>query len=370
MVSGPAHSPAKAASPAAAGIASGTASGTAANTPQKPGLAFTPLRNPFWRRLFRLRPIEPLPFKVIARRIYILPTRQGMAFSLLLLGMLVGAINYSLAMGFLFTFLLVGMMLSTLFATWRTLLGVSVLNIEEDAAFCGEAVHFRLTLQLPPHLTPHTQYGQLWVDNGVSKSEVTAVNGSRGEARISMISTRRGKQPVGACRLATEAPLGLFRAWTLFMPPSSARVWPKPAATGLPLPMTHGKHSEQALGHQRGTDDFEGLRSYQPGESPSRLAWQSLARQHGENALPLVKDFVSPVGGAIWLDWAALPAMETEARLSHLARWVMEADRKNLSYGLVLPDQRIAPGVGMLQRLRCLNALALYGLPPEVASQN
>ena len=37
------------------------------------------------------------------------------------------------------------------------------------------------------------------------------------------------------------------------------------------------------------------------------------------------------------VDWDSLPGMETEARLSQLCRWVLDAHRSGLSYGLVLP---------------------------------
>jgi hypothetical protein len=38
----------------------------------------------------------------------------------------------------------------------------------------------------------------------------------------------------------------------------------------------------------------------------------------------------------LWLDWAQLPGLDTEARLSQLTRWVLEADRLGLGYGLNL----------------------------------
>lgn len=326
------------------------------------------LRGGFWRRFYRLRAKEPLPFTVMAGRIYILPTRQGLAFALLLLGMLIGAINYNLSMGFLFTFLLIGMMLSAMFATWRCLMGVTLQSIESQAGFCGDPVRFTFHFSLPEHVEPTVLRLQLVEQRTNAAIPLQHDGVNCGYVEVNETSTKRGLMHLGRCRLFTEAPLGLFQAWVVFKPPTSVLVWPKLAFPPLALPMHREIGNECLHASQRGTDDFDGLRAYQPGESPSRLAWQSLARQHAENAFPLVKDFVSPVGGAIWLDWASLPAMETEARLSHLARWVLDADRKGLNYGLVLPDQRIAPGVGMLQRLRCLNALALYGLPPEVTS--
>ena len=51
---------------------------------------------------------------------------------------------------------------------------------------------------------------------------------------------------------------------------------------------------------------------------------------------------------------------DTEARLSQLTRWVLEAEGKHLSYGLRLPGTRIAPSRGATHQHACLKALALH----------
>jgi uncharacterized protein (DUF58 family) len=89
--------------------------------------------------------------------------------------------------------------------------------------------------------------------------------------------------------------------------------------------------------------------------------WKSLGRLEE----PLVKSFIAPQGDVVWLDWAQLPGLDMEARLSQLARWVLEADHLNLRYGLHLPGTRVPPATGPQQRLRCLNALALLGQAAE-----
>lgn len=328
-----------------------------APVPAARGYSFLPLRTPLLRRLFRLHAVEPLPFTLVARRIYILPTRQGLVFSLLLLGMLLGSMNYGLSMGFLFTFLLAGMVLSTLFATWRSLLGMTLASIEAEPGFAGEQVHFTLRLRLPSAGFPQ---GVVLESEGL-RAELEPGPPGFAHARLSLPARRRGRRALGPCRLFTEAPLGLFRAWCVFAPAAAALAWPRPAAGRKPLPASGGTEDEQAVGSQRGTEDFDGLTAYRPGEAPSRLVWKSLGRLPE----PLVKAFISPRSDVAWLDWAQLPGLDTEARLSQLARWVLEADRLGLSYGMHLPGNRLAPAGGPQQRLRCLNALALHGLPRE-----
>ena len=58
-----------------------------------------------------------------------------------------------------------------------------------------------------------------------------------------------------------------------------------------------------------------------------------------------------------WRQTADLGA-DTEARLSRLCAWVLQADRIGARYGLRLPGREIAPDEGPNHRQRCLEALA------------
>jgi uncharacterized protein (DUF58 family) len=62
----------------------------------------------------------------------------------------------------------------------------------------------------------------------------------------------------------------------------------------------------------------------------------------------------------LWLEWDTLRELDVEARLSRLARWVVDAEAARLTYGLRLPGASIAPGQGPAHRHQCLRALALY----------
>ena len=45
--------------------------------------------------LTRYRQSEPLPIRLHPRRVYILPTRFGLGFAVLLMAMLIGALNFN-----------------------------------------------------------------------------------------------------------------------------------------------------------------------------------------------------------------------------------------------------------------------------------
>ena len=65
----------------------------------------------------------------------------------------------------------------------------------------------------------------------------------------------------------------------------------------------------------------------------------------------------------LWLDWEDARGPDTEARLSVLSHWVLQAEDFGQSFGLRLPGVQIPPNRGEAHRTRCLEALALFELP-------
>ena len=78
------------------------------------------------------------------RRIYILPTRQGMGFALAVSVMLLGAINYGNALGYVLSFMLVGASLVSMLHAVRNLSGLRLLADESAPVFAGEMARFGL----------------------------------------------------------------------------------------------------------------------------------------------------------------------------------------------------------------------------------
>ncbi len=310
-----------------------------------------PVRNRLTRRLFGLQAADALPVELTPRRVYILPSRAGLAFLALLGGMLLGSVNYALAMGYLFTFLLLGLFTATLFATWRNLTGVVLQAVESEPAFAGDSLSHAFRLAAPPGRARQA-IGVAMVGERPAYTQIPAA----GQARVTLRTParRRGRQPVGPVRVFSEYPLGLFHAWAVVQPDCAGMVWPRPTGP-YPLPPLSGHAAGEGGARRRGAEDFDGLRAYERGENPARIAWKSMAR-HEE---PLAKGFVTPLALELWLDWDHLGGLAPEARLSQLARWVLEAERSGRPYGLNLPGQRLPPGVGPAHRNRCLNALAL-----------
>jgi uncharacterized protein (DUF58 family) len=134
-----------------------------------------------------------------------------------------------------------------------------------------------------------------------------------------------------------------------------ALVYPRPAGE-LALPVPTAGNAPHA-GRVAGQDDFSGFRAYARGDPPRRVHWKAVAREQP----PVVKLFAGGAGGELVLRWEQAGGDAVEARLSQLCRWVLEAQRNGLRYGLELPGVGLAPAQGEDHLRRCLAALACHG---------
>lgn len=298
---------------------------------------------------------ETEPVELDRSRIYILPTRHGMVFALVLLVMLLGSINYNNSLGFALTFLLASMSMVSILHTYRNLVGLRIHSVRAEPVFSGQ--HARFPLVVEAARLPHRYaVAVLGADGHVEVADIPFLEGARATLVLRVPTQRRGIQRPGRAKIFTEYPLGLFRAWSWVEPQATGLVYPRPEAA--PPPALDGNpEAGDALDDRRpGTEDFRGLRDYQPGDSMRHIAWKQLAACEEV----LTKEFGGSASTTVWLDWHTLDGLDVEARLSRLCRWVLDSHQAGHRYGLRMPDQIIQPDTGKDHRQRCLAALALF----------
>jgi uncharacterized protein (DUF58 family) len=310
--------------------------------------------------LFQLRDAEPGEVFLNQRRVFILPTRPGLGYAVLLVVLLIGATNYNLSLGFALTFALAVCAIVDMYFTYRNLVELHLLAGRAAPVYAGEEVHFELTIA---NRTRRDRYA-LWVDF-VQVAEARYVTDapalSNAALLLSAPSAARGWLRAPRVKLATRFPLGLFGAWSYWQPDAKALVYPFPETGAPPLPMS-GAASEDGHGHA-GHDDFAGVRSYQPGDAMRHLAWRQIARLDPELGGHLVtKHFEGGAVEELVLDFDAMPAsIDLELRLSRMTRWVLDAEQRALPYAFRMQGRDYAAAVGAAHQEACLRALALYG---------
>ena len=287
------------------------------------------------------------------RRIYILPTRRGLFFGVLLLMLLVASINYALSLGFVLTFLLAGLGHVAMLHTYRNLSGVQISVGAAPPVFAGDTAQFHVNLEAPgprPAIGLHfKRQAPAWAD----LLEPGALS-----VALPLPTTKRGWLAPGRFTIFTTFPLGLFRAWSYVDFGTRCLVYPQPMPSPSLPQDTHTEPGGTLNSQQEGADDFSSLRPYRLGDAPRHVAWKASTKSEGL----LTKQFINPGTTTLWLDWRALGDSDTETRLSQLTGMLLEAERAQQTYGLRLPGIEFAPATGANQRERCLKALALYGL--------
>jgi len=301
-------------------------------------------------------PRKPEPGTIFLRqnRVYILPTRPGLAFGLALAIMLIGSINYNLSLGYILTFLLASMGLVAILHTFRNLVHLHITPGRVQPVFAGEVAWFELFVE------NRARYDRcsiaLWHQGKATHCDVASARGTT--VSVPVRSEKRGWLAPGRITVDTNFPIGLLRAWSYIQPDMRCLVYPRPDDGLLPLPEPSGGNGEKRVA-SNGSDDFAGLRAYQASDSPRHIHWKAAAREQGLQT----KVFSGHAAAELWLDWNELPAnLDLESRLSRLTRWVLSADRDGLRYGLRLPGLELAPDTGEPHRLACLRELALYAL--------
>lgn len=303
------------------------------------------------------------------QRVYILPTRQGLTFTFLLLTMLLGAINYNNSMAYLLTFLLASLLLVCMLHTWRNLAGLIINSEPARPVFAGEVAYFPLLFDNrgaadKPCIELGREGGRLF-DRNKKQFAISTIIYLRNEQvlrhKYPVKTQQRGLIPAGRITLSTRYPLGLFRAWSHFQNNRRCLVYPRPAGK-MPLPEAAMSKPQGEGSGKSGADDFVGFRHYRPGDSVRNIAWKALAR--GQPLL--VKRFSGERGTQLILSWQELaPLRDTEARLSQLCLWVLEAEEAGYNYGLEIPGAVIHPGRGDMHQHACLEALARFGVDDD-----
>lgn len=275
---------------------------------------------------------EATPVTLGRRRVYILPTRQGVFFAGLMFVMLLGAINYNTSLGYAMTFLLASLSLIAMLHTYRNLL------------------HLRVDVgQIRPVFSPHGPRLNVMLDNPQATryavklgfpgqpgviTDIAPKQWSQIELRLP--STKRGQHVLPRISLRTVFPLGMFQAWAHVQAQRHYLVYPAPDHKHVP-PRESRYHLNLSGDRGHGSDDFAGLRTYHPGDSLRHVHWKALARGQGL----YTKQFGGDRAEELCLDWDTLPELNTEARLSRLTRWVLDAEADGFSYSLRLPGVSI-----------------------------
>ncbi len=307
-----------------------------------------------YQRFWRLAPADRAPVVLRHSRIYIVPSRRGLALMATLTIMLLTSMNYALSLGFALTFLAGGLVASALLQTFRGLAGIAISPLAAGETFVGGELGFTLSLANAGHAR---QGIVVTAREGNHLLTLDLPSGASRPVLLMVRAQRRGMLALGRVTLSTDFPLGIWRAWAYVHFPLEGIVYPEPEAPTPVLPP--GIDGPDARRPARMADaELSGLREYQRGDPMNRVAWKAVARGAGW----YTKQFEGTGGGGpLDLNWAEMPpGMAIEARLSRLTAWILMAEREARAFSLTLPGTALPTAQGPAHRRAALTALALF----------
>jgi uncharacterized protein (DUF58 family) len=307
-----------------------------------------------FKNFLRKTPQAKLPLTVGRKNTYILPTRHGLLFIVILAAMLAGSINYNNNLGFLLVFLLGAMAVVSMFHTHKNLVGIKILSISAKPVFAGETAVFNILVSSGAH----RRKALVWT---IEKPLYNIADISLLSEQIIAVKTSaagRGMLRRKSFKISTRFPLGLFYAWTKIFADISCVVYPSPLPGPDKLHKTTdaGGMGKETKSISAGADDFMGLKAYQPGDPVKNISWKTFSRGQGL----FIKDFEGNKSVGQVYDYETLEGQDTETRLSRLCHMILKAEAAGIEYGLKLPETFIAPSKGQKHCHVCLRALALF----------
>ena len=290
------------------------------------------------------------------RRLYILPTRFGYLYVMILLVLFLGSINYDNSMVYLLTFLLTALGFISMGQTHKNLLGLEVHLKSPKPVFEGDklSLHFQI---YNSHQSERYAIGFQYGNQPPVYARVRA--GQSSIAELSLPSLKRGMYKMGGVTIFTRYPTGLFHAWGWLRYEIPVLIFPRPVFDGELTESLIDQPSGKNIVDTADGDDFAGLREHRPGESLRHISWKAYAQGRGM----LTKTFQDHAAPALWIDWSDVSANSLEGKLSQMTALVLQAHQQGRKYGLRLPGIEIAQNDSKEHKAECLQQLAIYQQP-------
>lgn len=253
---------------------------------------------------------------------------------------------------YFFVFTEISIALTSMFYTNYNVFRCYLKSISANRVYAHEENIIRVELASSDKKIPYNIF------IGWSFSKEKNISAESGEYLISWMPKKRGYQRFPKVHLESKYPFGLLRSWKICQIETQIIVYPR--RKGLSeFPKTSTQDNQQA-----NVGLFQELKEFQSGDSPRRIDWRASVRTQKL----LVKKFEDQQQVQYTFDWDQTRHLANiEDRISQLALWLDLAEKKNVSYQLILPGWQSSLSQGESQYLLCLEKLATW-TPPQLVN--
>ncbi len=295
-------------------------------------------------------------FSVGRRELYILPTRVGWYYALILLALFGIAVKFDNQAAFMMLFILVALGMVAMVYTHNNVIGLRLESHPSKSVFLGSQAKFPLTISNNSDKLRHA----VWLISGGFHQLTTLASGAQQTVELQLPTVQRGYLVCDPINLSSQFPIGVFFCWTKrFNSSERCLVYPQPLDL-IPFPKdgSHQGKEHASANVKLGAEDYAGMKAYQAGDRLRDIHWPSLAKT---NKLVSIQ-YENHSNSSVNLSWFSLPAsMGIEDRLSQLCFWVVDAEQHGLRYQLEMPNHTIEFDKGLTHYHKCLQVLALWG---------
>lgn len=289
------------------------------------------------------------------RRIFIVPTWQGLALIVVALLLLLMSINFESPLNIALAFLLLAMLWASVHMTYRNLSGLTLSAHASSLVEVGEEGDITLLLASSRQRVRgtieliHASWGLVSVN----------VDGVQASVKVPVAAVQRGPNALPRFRVESRFPFGMVVAWSYVQLDSSIWAYPQPQPWDRRGLSSHVDDDQDMLDDHflhAGSEDFHQLREYNAGDSVHRLHWPSFSKDQ-----LVVKTFADYQAHDQWVDWTQFVGAHTEQWLAAIAYTAQHYNLQQNAYGVRLPNQDIEPGQGLDHLRRVRQCLAEYG---------
>lgn len=307
----------------------------------------------FFKQLFEryLNRTQPPASQVTLQqnRIYILPSRLGCWFGLLIVLLYLLGTNYQNNLILITAFMLISLFLVTMLQSFYNLYRLHVKIVADAECFAGQDAFIEITLN-----SEAAQMLQLGFFKHKGDYLAPLVKAETHLA-LPLPALSRGCYELPRLKIASHYPFGLFRCWSY--PALQAKIWIYPT----PLQTQHIKQpvndSMNRPASALAMPEADWLKNYQTGDLPARILWKKLAA----NPNMTVVRYAPPTATEHeqWIQVPSLTGIALETALCEATAKLISLEKAGQAYGMILPNQTIAPARGAAHYQRCLQELAL-----------
>ena len=302
-------------------------------------------------------------FTIGRRELYILPTRHGWYYALILLALFGIAMKFNNQAAFMMLFILMAVGLIAMLYTHNNVINLRLTSHPAKPIFAGETAHFPVSITNPSNATRSS----VWLLSGGFQQLAKLEGDAQQTIEIKQPSLHRGYLVCEPINLSSQYPIGIFFCWSKrYLSAERCLVYPQPLDL-VPFPDNTAQQSkqQQQTHAKQGNEDYAGMKNYQAGDRLRDIHWPSLAKT---NKLVSIQYEVHG-NSSQNISWFSLPnELSVDDKLGQLCFWLLESEQQGMRYQLEMPSHTIEFDSGYTHLHECLKVLALWGMENEPSS--